>query len=250
MIPLDIVSRYYILWLLESCVYAYCPLSNGIEELRSVQKLCVGEIARLLEKSKAWVSVRVGLTQEISKEVMEKLFKGEFPVYSYMYTLRPFMRINKISRKEADEFVRLTAGESPLVWEEKSLSVREIDRLAHGYFRGGEEFREQLRNGNLNWIMRRMPENNQNSESLNETERTAVRELEIVLKYMQRIISSQIRGLSYKMPDTRLGRGGEFHAQVNILAGGIIREMEKFTKTIKELYDRSGQSPLVLEEKM
>lgn len=204
-----------------------------IEELRSVQKLCVGEIARLLEKSKAWVSMRVGLTKEISKEVMEKLFKGEFPVYSYMYTMRQFMRMNSINKKEIDEFVRLTAG--------KSLSVREIDRLAHGYFQGSEEFREQLRNGNLKWIMRRMPKNNQNPEALNEAERTAIREMEIVLKYMQRIIRV--------LPDTRIGesplvwegKGGEFYAQANILSGGIIREMEMFTKTIKELYDRSGE---------
>ena len=196
-----------------------------IEELRSVQKLCVGEIARLLEKSKSWVSMRVGLTKEISKEVMEKLFKGEFPVYSYMYTMRQFMRMNRISKKEIDEFVRLTAG--------KSLSVREIERLAHGYFQGSEEFREQLRNGNLSWIMRRRPKNNQNPEALNETERTAIRELDLVLKYMQRVIRV--------LPDTRIGKGGEFYAQANILSGGIIREMATFTKTIKELYDRSGE---------
>jgi hypothetical protein len=30
---------------------------------------------------------------------MRKLFSGQFPVYAYMYSLRPFIRMNGINKK-------------------------------------------------------------------------------------------------------------------------------------------------------
>ncbi|RZB35720.1 MAG: hypothetical protein SRB2_02847 [Desulfobacteraceae bacterium Eth-SRB2] len=55
-------------------------------------------------------------------------FSGHFPVYAYMYTLRPFIRMNGINKKEVDIFVSSVAG--------KNLSIRDIEILAHGYFKG------------------------------------------------------------------------------------------------------------------
>ena len=50
------------------------------------------------------------------------------PVYSYMVTLRPFMRMNDVTPQEIENFMRAVAG--------AKLSIREIELLAHGYFRG------------------------------------------------------------------------------------------------------------------
>ena len=107
-----------------------------IDELKSVYQMSTKDIAQYLEKSKAWVSVRSGIAREISPVVMNRIFKGQFPVYAYMYVLRPFIRINKIKGEEIDEFVNLVAG--------KGLSIRDIKRLAHGYFKGSDEFRRQI----------------------------------------------------------------------------------------------------------
>ena len=69
-----------------------------IDELYNIHKMSVSEIALVLERSKAWVSLRVGITRQMSKCVSESIFSGAFPGYSYMYTLRQFMRINSVSK--------------------------------------------------------------------------------------------------------------------------------------------------------
>jgi hypothetical protein len=119
-----------------------------IDELKNVHKMSVGEIAGCLERSKAWVSVRCGIITEISPSVMDRVLRGQFPVYSYLYTLRSFIRINGIRKEDVDGFVESVSG--------KSLSIRDIDMLAHGYFKGTREFREQIANGNISWVLSRM----------------------------------------------------------------------------------------------
>ena len=56
-----------------------------IDELRTLQTLSLAEIAELLSRSKAWVSMRVGLLGEMTDTIRKKLFSGAFPVYSYLY---------------------------------------------------------------------------------------------------------------------------------------------------------------------
>ena len=124
--------------------------SKLIDELKTVHRMCPSDIARLLEKSKSWVSVRVGIIGEMSRSVISKIMSGEFPVYSYMYTLRQFRRINCVKDEEIDDFVNSVAG--------KNLSIRDLDLLAHGYFKGGEEFREQIKSGKVLWGLKRMKE--------------------------------------------------------------------------------------------
>jgi len=101
-----------------------------IDELRRLQNLSVAEIASLLSRSKAWVAVRMGLIDGLSDTIRRKLFDGTFPVYAYMYTIRRIMRITAASKEDVDSFVVALSG--------KNLSLREIELLAHGYFRGPE----------------------------------------------------------------------------------------------------------------
>ena len=65
-----------------------------IDELKHAGNLSLAQIAAELSRSKAWVSLRLGLIGEMSAPVRQKLFAGAFPVYACMYTLRPFMRLN------------------------------------------------------------------------------------------------------------------------------------------------------------
>jgi hypothetical protein len=108
-----------------------------IDELKNVYHMSTADIADLLEKSKSWVSVRSGIVNEMSELVMTKIFCGQFPVYAYMYILRPFIRINAIKREDIDEFVGLVSG--------KNLSIRNIQRLATGYFKGSDQLRTQIK---------------------------------------------------------------------------------------------------------
>jgi hypothetical protein len=196
-----------------------------IDELIKVHQMCNAEIATLLERSKAWVSVRSGIISQMSSNVMSQIFNGKFPVYSFMYTLRQFMRLNGVKKAEIDEFVNAVAG--------KHLSTREIDLLAHAYFKGSDEFREQIKNGNLSWGLRRLKQSYQPGAECTERERQVLKALEITQKYMRRLILI--------CNDTRL-KTNTFYAQANLLSGGILRQIDAFTEAIRQFYDRSRQA--------
>ncbi len=196
-----------------------------IDELKTVHQMGTAEIAGLLEKSKAWVSVRAGIIKEMSEGVSRQIFRGRFPVYSFIYTLRPFMRINGVKKDDIDEFVRSVAG--------KNLSTRDIDLLAHGYFKGPEDLREQIRNGHIGWGLERLRKSAQAEGKCTELERETLTVLEITLKYMQKFIT-RCRVSRFKT--------GAFYAQANLLSGGIIRQLGPFSKAIREFYDQSRQA--------
>ena len=58
-----------------------------IDELKKLHQLTVADIAELLSRSKAWVSMRLGLVAQMSERIGKKIFDGAFPIYSYMYYL-------------------------------------------------------------------------------------------------------------------------------------------------------------------
>jgi hypothetical protein len=161
--------------------------------------------------------MRSPLIGQMSQYVLGRIFAGEFPVYAYMYTLRRSMRINGVSKEEVDEFVASVAGQG--------LSLREIEMLAHGYFRGSAEFREQIKRGDIAWRLKRMKEAAQPG-GCNEFERTMLRDLEMAKRYMERV--------SWKSKDKRL-ESNSFYAETNLLAGGILKQIEGFGKAIGDL---------------
>lgn len=199
--------------------------SKLIDELKSVFKLSHSEIAGLLEKSKTWVSVRCGIIKEMGEFVMAKIFNDEFPVYSYMYTLRPFRRQNGIKPKEIDEFVSIVSG--------KRLSTRDIEILAHGYFNGSDAFREQIKNGSVLWGLKSLKETSVDTTHCTEIERSMLRDLEIISKYLRRV--------SAKCSDKRY-KTGSFFAQASLLTEGVIRQMDGFNSTIRGFYDQCRQT--------
>jgi predicted transcriptional regulator len=196
-----------------------------IEQLRKQDAMSVAEIAEKLSRSKSWVSMRVGLIAEIGDAVRERLFSGAFPVYPYMYTLRQFMRMNSVGKKDIEDFVIAVAG--------RKLSVREIEQLAHGYFRGPASFREAIQHGHiataLDW-MRQIPEDPDGS---NEFERVLLKDLELAQKYMQRVMG--------KSQDRRL-KTPAFFAQAHLLTAGILSQARAFFDVMRTLHDRCGET--------
>ena len=196
-----------------------------IDELKNLHRMGVTEIATELSRSKAWVSMRLGFIGEMSAKVRQKLFTGAFPVYPYMYTLRQFMRMNGVKKSEVEDFVVALSG--------KRLSVRDIEQLAHGYFRGPESFREEIRSGNIALSLERMRRVSADPDGCNGFERALLKDLEITQKYMQRVMG--------KAPDRRLSTRA-FHAQANLLTAGILSRASAFFQTLRGLHDRSGQA--------
>jgi predicted transcriptional regulator len=198
-----------------------------IDQLRKLGSMSVAEIAEQLSRSKSWVSMRLGLMTEMSPRVRERIFRGDFPVYAYMYTLRQFIRMNGVPKQDIEDFVVAVSG--------NKLSIREIEYLAQGYFRGPESFREAICQGHagrvLDW-MRQVPDD---PNGCNEFERVLLRDLEITHKYMQRVMGKSHQERRLKTP--------AFHAQAHLLSAGILSRQQAFFDSLKRLHDQSGQAP-------
>jgi DNA-binding transcriptional MerR regulator len=195
-----------------------------IDQLRRL-KMSVAEIAEQLSRSKSWVSMRLGLLEEMSPRVQEEIFAGRFPVYPYMYTLRPFMRLNLAGKQEVEEFVLAVSGQG--------LSVREIEQLAYGYFRGPQSLREMIQNGHAGEVLAWTRQVPQDAEGCSEWERILLRDLELVQKYMQRMMG---KCLSPKL------KSPAFFAQAHLLTAGILNHQRAFFDSVRQLHDRSGQA--------
>jgi len=196
-----------------------------VTELLSLHGMSPADVAELLARSKAWVSGRHGLLHEMSPIVQEILFRGEFPVYAYMTTLRPFMRMKGVARIEIQRFVQAVAGQK--------LSLREIELLAQSYFRGPAALREAVNQGRWKWSLQQLQAVPEDPEACNELERALLRDLEQLLKSMGRVTA--------RCQDGRL-KTRAFYAQAHLLVASLLGWRESFFQKLEEFYDRSGHA--------
>jgi hypothetical protein len=198
-----------------------------INQLHKVHKLSISEMAKLLEKSQGWVSMRIGMIEQISDVVLDKIFKGQFPAYSYLYSIRPFMRMKGIKKEEIDRFVSLTSG--------KSLSTRDLDLLARCYFNGNDDFREQLNNGDIDWVLSHLKEKDKAGATgdCTELERRVLREFDNFRYSRNKIIQYS--------SDSRL-KSPSFLALAHTWLGETIKKMASFTRCLEDFYDRTGKT--------
>jgi hypothetical protein len=196
-----------------------------VDELLRAHEMTLADVAEMLSRSKAWVSTRRNLLQEMTPAIQQILFRGELPVYSYMLTLRPFMRMNSTGPKEVESFMQAIAG--------ANLSVREIELLAHGYFRGPASVRQAIDQGNWKWTLDQMQAVGEDPEGLSDFERGLLRDLERLLRAMQSVVA--------RCESPRLQSRG-FHAQANLLLASLLGRRDSFFKKMEEFYDRSGRT--------
>lgn len=196
-----------------------------VDELLNTQEMTLADVAELLSRSKAWVSTRRNLLQAMSPAIQQILFRGAFPVYSYMATLRPFMRMNGVDPKDIDSFVQAVAG--------TKLSVREIELLAHGYFRGTASLRQAIDQGHWKWTLDQMQAVGEDPAGLSEFERGLLRDIERLLQVMQSVMT--------RCDSPRLETRG-FYAQANLLLASLLGRRESFFKKMEEFHDRSGRA--------
>jgi hypothetical protein len=196
-----------------------------VDELLNTQEMTLADVAELLSRSKAWVSTRRNLLQAMSPAIQQILFRGAFPVYSYMATLRPFMRMNDVDPQDIDSFVQAVAG--------TKLSVREIELLAHGYFRGTASLRQAIDQGHWKWTLDQMQAVGEDPAGLSEFERGLLRDIERLLQVMQSVMT--------RCDSPRLETRG-FYAQANLLLASLLGRRESFFKKMEEFHDRSGRA--------
>jgi hypothetical protein len=146
-----------------------------------------------------------------------------------MYTLRPFMRMNTPRRQGIERFVQAVAGGTR--YSGSRLSVRDIELLAQGYFRGPASLREAIEGDKLNWSLDQLKHVPEDREGCNGVERGFLRDLELLRKSVERVMA--------RCHDPRLGSPA-FLAQANLLSGGLLSTLAPFSERMKELHDRSG----------
>lgn len=202
-----------------------------LEEARFVKDLYVShgmslnDISDALSRSRSWVSMRMNLLEGMSEPVSQKIFSGSFPAYSYMYILRRFMRMNALSPDEIETFVLAVSG--------RNLSLREIEQLAHGYFRGPEVLRREIAKGNLSLSLEQMQKVPASEDGCTEFERILLGDIERLQRYMQRVMGkAQSPNLTNKA----------FYAQAHLLLTGILSRTSAFTEAMRSFYDRCGDA--------
>lgn len=196
-----------------------------VDELHTERGLPPADIARELGRSQAWVTVRLGRLRELSPLVRDALFAGAFPVYAYRYTLRPFRRLKSVTAADLDQFVGALRGHR--------LSVRQIEGLAHGFFRGPPSFRQELLQGHLTLALQHLEEAPQDPDSGSDFERVFLHDLEPTQKAMLRVIG--------KSEDPKL-LSAAFRAQCNLLTAALMGPTAAFLRTLRQLHDRTGQA--------
>lgn len=196
--------------------------ASFVEELHKVYQMDTAQIAQSLSRSKSWVSMRLGLFAQMTSKVRKELFEGRFPVYAYMYTIRQFMRMKEESKESVEGFVCALSGQG--------LSVREIEQLAHAYFRGPAWLREHIHTGKLRLVLDKIKALPQGDEALSDFERKFHNDLERLHVLMKR--------LSAGHADARL-KSKPFYAGAGLLAAGILSYLPTFKQSITSFYDRS-----------
>ena len=196
-----------------------------IDELKGSFGMSGAEVAALLEKSPAWVGVRSGILASMGGKVRDRIFKGAFPAWSNLYTLRKFTRVNRGRDELVERFVESVSGKGP--------GVRDIGVLAEGWFNGSDEFRRQIEEGNVAWRLDSLKEPACRSPDCTKRELEMLANLERTGKCMRRFLAD--------CGDCRRATGS-FFAQANHLSGSILTMTEAFSKQMRRLHDRSGQA--------
>ena len=197
--------------------------SKMVDSLHRQFNLGVNEIASRLEKSTAWVSVRLGVLSEMPASVRDEIFSGRFPARSYFYTLNHFTRVKGVPKKEIKAFVGHVSG--------KRLSGRQVDLLASGYFQGSPEMRQQIEEGKFQIALATLQDTKTRPElnDLNDYERGLIRDLEITVTAGNRIL--------VKSASPKLVNPG-FFVQAEILIGNLTRSLPDLSQSLEKLYDR------------
>lgn len=201
---------------------------NAFEEARFIElliaahQMTVADIAEQLNRSKAWVSVRRGLLAEMTGAVRELLSQGKFPVYAYLHTLRPLMRINSVDRGEIEQFIRSLAGQK--------VSLRDIQLLADSCFRGPASLREAILRGNWQWSLRHIKDTLHRAGACTAAEQQLLCDLSRASKLLAQVTSRSV--------NSRLLTPA-FLVELDLLATALLAQLPAFQQALEKLHDRS-----------
>jgi hypothetical protein len=198
-----------------------------IEELHKKYGLGVSDIARRLERSPSWVSVRLGMIGELSELVREKILSGAFPARAYMYGIKVFTRVNKTSSSHINVFVEAVSG--------KGLGTRDLIALSRAYFTGGLTVQRMIVEGDAHQAVKLLAAQSSPSTdtTLSADQQSFVNNLKTIAGVMSRVVAIA--------PSINTGTA-RYMQYINTWSAVIDKNLAAFSRTIKELYDFSRQA--------
>ena len=194
-----------------------------IDALKTHHGLSNHEIAAHLDKSQAWVSIRVAMHRELTPQIAECILSGKFPARSYLYGILPFTRVNKTKPEAIERFVERVGG--------NRFITRDVNRLAAAYFKGTPEIKEPIEHGNAKWALQCLRHTQEQEPPQGSSLEQTMRK---VLKAARPIRLKIIR--DHNHPQLK---SGAFLAQAGLLTQGILNDHQRFIDAIRRLYDRS-----------
>jgi hypothetical protein len=197
-----------------------------VSRLQKVHSFNVGELATTLGRSKGWVSMRTLFTADMSLKIENKLRSGEFPFHAWMYSVKPFTRMNDTNKLLVEEFVLLCI--------KGKHTLREIDILARIWFEQGEDNRKEMRKGNARFILKRLDEKVQSGSCMSAKEQESLK----VLDHVERALS---KCNSYRFGDLD-NSSREYRSQGHLCCTTILANLRSVKTKLEALHDQCGKS--------
>ena len=213
----------------ESSGLSILEQASMIEELHKNYGLSIYAMASRLGRSPSWISMRLGMLGELSALVRGKIMSGAFPARAYMYGIKGFTRVNRISSARVDAFVEAVCG--------KGISTRDLSVLAKAYFTGGPTIERLILEGDTHRVVKMLAgksgTGNSRDMTLTEAQHSCVNDLAMIANGMGRIVEN--RTAMNSAPPL-------FMNTVTIWSTTICKNLKEFSKVIKELYDLSKRT--------
>ena len=200
-----------------------------IEELHKNYGLSIYAMASRLGRSPSWISMRLGMLGELSALVRGKIMSGAFPARAYMYGIKGFTRVNRISSARVDAFVEAVCG--------KGISTRDLSVLAKAYFTGGPTIERLILEGDTHRVVKMLAGKSgigsNRDTTLTEDRHSFINDLEMIANGMGRIVEN--RTAMNSAPPL-------FMHTVTIWSTTISKNLKAFSTVIKELHDLSRRT--------
>ena len=193
--------------------------------LQKVHHFNAGEIAKTLGRSKGWVSMRTQFTADMSAKTEDKLRSGEFPLHAWMYSVKPFTRMNDTNKSLVEEFVLLAI--------KGKHTLREIDILARIWFEQGEENRKEIRAGNAQFILKRLDEQVQNGSCMSTKEQESLKVLDNFERALRKCNTYHFDGLDKS--------SREYRAQGHLCCTTILSNLGSIKTKLEDLHGQFGK---------
>lgn len=198
-----------------------------VETLNRRYGMSIYDIAIHLGRSPSWVSMRLGMLENLSPLIRKKIMTGAFPVRAYMYGLKGFTRVNRISSERLDAFVEAVSG--------KKLGTRDLITLGQAYFKGGKLIEQLITSGDLRQALQMMKSDSQaehaNFAALSENEKVVISCLKNLVTDMEHFIN---------LSSDVLCLDNCFTKSVTIWTEAVQKRMQPINDILKEFHDRSG----------